>query len=87
MLQLNWLGFGPCCFFVMCCCFSSCLELVLAFLSAGLTPDERGAVVRLRSLVRGYVSALCGDLEVSEMWKKYGAFNSATKNFDFHPDW
>ncbi|CAM9662911.1 unnamed protein product [Pylaiella littoralis] len=45
------------------------------------------AVVRLRSLVRGHVSALCGDLGVSEMWRKYGAFNSATNHFEFHPDW
>eukprot|EP00903_Cladosiphon_okamuranus_P014764 g13681.t1 len=54
---------------------------------AGLTPEERGTVVRLRSLVKEHVSSLCGDLGVSEMWRKYGAFNSATKNFDFYPDW
>ncbi|CAM9710919.1 unnamed protein product, partial [Hapterophycus canaliculatus] len=54
---------------------------------AGLTLEEKGTVLRLRSLVRGHVSALCGDLEAAEMWRKYGAFNSATRNFDFHTDW
>ncbi|CAM9767632.1 unnamed protein product, partial [Scytosiphon promiscuus] len=54
---------------------------------SGLTLEEKGSVLRLRSVVRGHVSALCGDLEVGEMWRKYGAFNSATRNFDFHPDW
>lgn len=63
------------------------MVLIVFFSSTGLTPDEKGAVVRLRSLVRGHVSSLCGDLGVSEMWKKYGAFNSATRHFEFHPDW
>lgn len=53
----------------------------------GLTPEEKGTVLRLRSLVKGHVSSLCGDLSTSEMWRKYGAFNSVTKNFDFNPDW
>lgn len=53
----------------------------------GLTPEEKGTVLRLRSLVKGHVSSLCGDLSTSEMWRKYGAVNSVTKNFDFQPDW
>lgn len=72
------------------CFTSSCLSAfsyVPSTTPQGLTPEERGTVVRLRSLVRGHVSSLCGDLGASEMWRKYGAFNSGTKNFDFHPDW
>ncbi|CAM9129630.1 unnamed protein product [Ectocarpus sp. 12 AP-2014] len=54
---------------------------------AGLTLEEKGVVLRLRSLVKAHVSRLCGDLVASDMWRKYGAFNSVTNNFDFHPDW
>lgn len=53
----------------------------------GLTLEEKGVVLRLRSLVKAHVSRLCGDLVASDMWRKYGAFNSVTNNFDFHPDW
>ncbi|CAB1120011.1 unnamed protein product [Ectocarpus sp. CCAP 1310/34] len=54
---------------------------------AGLTLEEKGVVLRLRSLVKARVSRLCGDLVASDMWRKYCAFNSVTNNFDFHPDW
>ncbi|CAN0325096.1 unnamed protein product, partial [Ectocarpus sp. 13 AM-2016] len=54
---------------------------------SGLTLEEKGVVLRLRSLVKAHVSRLCGDLVTSDMWRKYGALNSVTNNFDFYPDW
>lgn len=54
---------------------------------AGMTAEERGTVLRLRSLVKGRVSQLCGDMRAPGAWRQYGAFNPVTEQLDFQPHW
>ena len=37
--------------------------------------------------LQGYVEGLCGDLKYGDAWRKYGAFNSTTHDFEFYPGW
>ena len=54
---------------------------------SGLTPHERVAVLSLREVFQAYVEGLCGDLKYSDAWRKYGAFNSTTHDYEFYPGW
>lgn len=53
----------------------------------GMTSEEKGTVLRLRSIMKGHVCGLCGDLQTPGMWRKYGAFNSVSEEFEFYPHW
>lgn len=53
----------------------------------GLTQEESGALLGLRKILRSYVENLCGDLKYHDAWRKYGAFNSTTQDFEFYPGW
>lgn len=37
--------------------------------------------------IQRYVENLCGDLKYNNAWRKYGAFNSTTHDFEFFPCW
>lgn len=53
----------------------------------GLTQDESAALLGVREVLRNYVEHLCGDLKYRDAWRKYGAFNSTTQDFEFYPGW
>ncbi|CAM9153547.1 unnamed protein product, partial [Phaeothamnion confervicola] len=58
----------------------------LAFMS-GLTAEERKSVLKMRALIRAHVVALCGDLAAPGGWRRYGALNAASGEFEFYPAW
>ncbi|CAN0380920.1 unnamed protein product, partial [Discosporangium mesarthrocarpum] len=52
-----------------------------------MTPEERKSVQRMKALMRNHLQALIGDLDTTNAWRKYGAFNTATNDFEFYPGW
>lgn len=62
-------------------------NLHLSTYMSGLTPDETKAITSLRNTCQGYVEGLCGDLKYGDAWRKYGAFNATTHDFEFFPGW
>lgn len=62
-------------------------NLQLATFLVDMTEDEKIAVKEVRSVVEQHNSLFCGDLIIGDGWRKYGAYDGSTGEFEFFPQW
>jgi hypothetical protein len=62
-------------------------NLQLATFLVDMTEEEKVAVKEVRQVIQHHNALFCGDLIVGDGWKKYGAYDSSTGEFEFYPQW
>lgn len=62
-------------------------NLQLATFLVDMTEDEKVAVKEVRNVIEHHNALFCGDLIVGDGWRKYGAYDGSTGEFEFFPQW
>jgi hypothetical protein len=62
-------------------------NLQLATFLVDMTDEEKLAIKEVRRVIEHHNVLFCGDLIVGDGWKKYGAYDSSTGDFEFYPQW
>jgi hypothetical protein len=62
-------------------------NLQLATFLVDMTDEEKLAIKEVRHVIEHHNVLFCGDLIVGDGWKKYGAYDSSTGEFEFFPQW
>jgi hypothetical protein len=61
--------------------------LQLATFLVDLTEEEKTTVKEVRTAIESHNTLFCGDLIVGDGWRKYGAYDGSTGEFEFFPQW
>lgn len=62
-------------------------NLQLATFLVDMTEDEKQAIKEVKQVIQHHNTLFCGDLIVGDGWKKYGAYDASTGEFEFFPQW